>query len=73
MGLVYFVILTLLPIVFRELLQNSSDAASKTVEIHFETEAYLNRKKDENGQGTNEAWKLPDLKTTKVRMHTGFN
>ena len=31
------------PIVFRELLQNSDDAASKAVEIRFETKAYLDR------------------------------
>ena len=55
---------------FRELLQNSSDAASKTVEIHFETEAYLNYKKSENGEGPSGEWKLPDLKTAKVRSRS---
>ncbi len=35
--------------VFRELLQNSDDAGSKSVEIHFETQAYLNRRKEVNG------------------------
>ncbi|THH14700.1 hypothetical protein EUX98_g9575, partial [Antrodiella citrinella] len=54
--------------VFRELLQNSSDAASKRVEIHFETEAYLAHKNSENGEGPSGEWKLPDLKTTKVHQ-----
>ncbi|KAF8125469.1 hypothetical protein EV363DRAFT_1402460 [Boletus edulis] len=34
-----------IPSVFRELLQNSDDAQSHTVEIHFETAAYLDRRK----------------------------
>jgi hypothetical protein len=57
--------------VFRELLQNSDDASSSAVEIHFETEAYVKR----HGAGgaaesINEAAKLeklPDLKTAVVR------
>ena len=57
--------------VFRELLQNSDDAASRKVEIRFETEAYLARQgaKDENkptGE-VNGKLKLPDLKTALVR------
>lgn len=56
-------------IVFRELLQNSSDSGSKRVEIHFKTKSYLDRKTDEadaNTQGSEENWRLPDLKTTLV-------
>ncbi|KAH8102310.1 hypothetical protein BXZ70DRAFT_1017278, partial [Cristinia sonorae] len=58
--------------VFRELLQNSSDASSKTVEIHFETEAYLNHKKN-GGEGSSGEWKLPDLRTAKVHQWTFKN
>ena len=42
---------------FRELLQNSDDAEARSVEIRFETEAYLSR---ENG---NDLQHLPDLET----------
>lgn len=52
------------PVVFRELLQNSDDAASKSVEIHFDTQAYLDRKKA--GTPEDENWRLPDLKTDPV-------
>lgn len=60
---------------FRELLQNSDDAQSKTVEIHFETRDYLDNKSkigDPEGEGeaqqvTPGANPLPNLKTTLVR------
>lgn len=53
--------------VFRELLQNADDEEARSVEIRFETEAYLLREKgdglqsDEPAQGD-----LPDLKTATV-------
>ncbi|KAH8112414.1 hypothetical protein DFH11DRAFT_1607467 [Phellopilus nigrolimitatus] len=63
--------------VFRELLQNSDDAASKAVEIHFETQAYLDRKKGGLDGGGGEdgqiADKLPDLKTEHVIQWTFRN
>lgn len=54
---------------FRELLQNSDDAQSRTVEIRFETQSYLDRN---SGEGVNLSTSapeepLPDLKTTVVR------
>jgi hypothetical protein len=57
--------------VFRELLQNSDDAQSKAVEIHFETKQFIDRKNvasDINGTGGKENVKevLPDLKTALV-------
>jgi hypothetical protein len=36
--------------VFRELLQNSDDAGAHSVEIHFESEEYLSRKKNDDTQ-----------------------
>lgn len=56
--------------VFRELLQNSDDASSKSVEIRFETQAYIDRRKEapettDNG-ASQAADKLPDLKTELV-------
>jgi len=45
--------------VFRELLQNSDDAQSKTVEIRFQTQDFLD---GEHTAGSGRA--LPDLKTT---------
>ena len=60
--------------VFRELLQNSDDAASKAVEIHFETQAFIDRSKGLSANvdaGPNQVVdKLPDLKTEPVR-HVG--
>ena len=60
--------------VFRELLQNSDDASAKAVEIHFDTEAYVNRTNapaavaDGSQAGPSTALeKLPDLKTAVVR------
>jgi hypothetical protein len=55
--------------VFRELLQNSDDAQSKTVEIIFETRSYLDRN---TGEGVNSSTPapeepLPNLETTVVR------
>ena len=45
--------------VFRELLQNSDDAESKTVEIRFETENV--------GEGSSNESDLPNLKTINVQ------
>ncbi|KAF8581823.1 hypothetical protein K439DRAFT_1513339 [Ramaria rubella] len=45
--------------VFRELLQNSDDAASKAVEIRFETKTFLNRTE---GRDSEEAFGSLDLK-----------
>ena len=56
--------------VFRELLQNSDDAQSETVEISFETQAYLASKNKEQLGETKEITSgssLPDLKTSHVR------
>ncbi|KIP09762.1 hypothetical protein PHLGIDRAFT_102310 [Phlebiopsis gigantea 11061_1 CR5-6] len=63
--------------VFRELLQNSDDASSKTVEIHFETEAYAKRP-DQSAQdaldsASSISEKLPDLKTAVVHQWTFKN
>ncbi|KIJ65764.1 hypothetical protein HYDPIDRAFT_186930 [Hydnomerulius pinastri MD-312] len=55
--------------VFRELLQNSDDAGSSTVEIHFETAAYQGRAKEENTGPP----MLPDLKSTHVIQWTFRN
>ena len=59
---------------FRELLQNSDDASSSAVEIHFETEAYVHRRQtaslsssSDTPDDDDEAEKLPDLKTAIVR------
>ncbi|KAG8964407.1 hypothetical protein FRC03_001808 [Tulasnella sp. 419] len=54
--------------VFRELLQNSDDAAAKTVEIHFNTRAYLDRiesgnRPPEPAGPSSSPSKLPNLKT----------
>ncbi|KAI9511382.1 hypothetical protein F5148DRAFT_1172037 [Russula earlei] len=50
--------------VFRELLQNSDDAGSRSVEIRFETEEYMSREKDGDLPSDNlEQKDLPDLKT----------
>lgn len=60
------------PAVFRELLQNSDDASARAVEIHFETEAYLQRAKEGATAGadaTNAVTPLPDLKTAVVCNH----
>jgi len=52
--------------VFRELLQNSDDAEARSVEIRFETEAYLSR---ENG---NDPQHLPNLKTVVASVFLGL-
>ena len=76
-----------IPLVFRELLQNSDDAASRAVEIRFETKEYLNRMKtgkDAPGIEQEQAdetvhepsgteSKLPDLKTALVHQWTFRN
>ncbi|KAI0267320.1 hypothetical protein BC834DRAFT_981543 [Gloeopeniophorella convolvens] len=61
--------------VFRELLQNSDDAGARSVEIHFETEAYLNRQKpsDNHSDGPAEREELPNLKTAVVHQWTFKN
>lgn len=49
---------------FRELLQNSDDAAARSVEIRFETEDYLFRDEDEDTKSDDsEQENIPDLKT----------
>lgn len=69
----FVVIISIEPIsstVFRELLQNSDDASARAVEIHFETEAFLQRAKDGEdalADSTKAIALLPDLKTTHVR------
>ncbi|KIL68939.1 hypothetical protein M378DRAFT_21839 [Amanita muscaria Koide BX008] len=50
--------------VFRELLQNSDDAGSDAVEIHFETDDVS--KTESLGGNSEETVELPDLKTTNV-------
>jgi hypothetical protein len=51
-------------IVFRELLQNSDDAEARSVEIRFETEAYLSRENGDDLQSVKPLREnLPDLKT----------
>jgi hypothetical protein len=53
--------------VFRELLQNVDDAEARSVEIRFETEAYLSREKGDDVQSDEpERGDLPDLKTAVV-------
>lgn len=52
-------------------MQNSDDAQSKAVEIHFETQEYMNRK---NGTHTSvgveeNREQLPDLRTALVYVH----
>jgi hypothetical protein len=54
----------LFPSVFRELLQNSDDAESPTVEVHFETAAYLDRR--DRREEILDVPTLPDLKSTSV-------
>jgi len=50
--------------VFRELLQNADDAEARSVEIRFETGAYLYREKGDGIQSDNrEREDLSDLKT----------
>jgi hypothetical protein len=57
--------------VFRELLQNSDDAHSRAVEIHFETQGHIDRKNGKQSPGETsggtEKEVLPDLKTAFVR------
>jgi len=53
--------------VFRELLQNSDDAQSSAVELHFETEDYLRRKSNKDVLKSEDNLQFPDLKATQVR------
>ncbi len=50
------------------MLQNSDDAQSKAVEIHFETQDYVDRKEGKHVQQVpgGSTVELPDLKTTLV-------
>jgi len=57
---------SLLNTVFRELLQNSDDAGSRSVEIRFETEMHASREKGVNSQSDKLEQGLPDLKTAVV-------
>jgi hypothetical protein len=54
--------------VFRELLQNSDDAQSKSVEVRFQTREYVDRKTLES-KVEGEMKSLPDLKTTPVSFN----
>ena len=59
---------------FRELLQNSDDAAARSVEIRFETEKYLSRDEDEDTESDDsEQENLPDLKTAVACGFLSFN
>ncbi|KAJ8522756.1 hypothetical protein ONZ45_g741 [Pleurotus djamor] len=58
--------------VFRELLQNSDDAASTAVEIHFETDAYL-KKESADDAPVLSSTNPPDLKKTIVHQWTFKN
>ncbi|KAG6829550.1 hypothetical protein H0H92_004219 [Tricholoma furcatifolium] len=51
--------------VFRELLQNSDDAQATSVEIHFDTQAYIDSVSAERSEGGSSK-ALPDLKSTPV-------
>ncbi|EKM56817.1 uncharacterized protein PHACADRAFT_141759 [Phanerochaete carnosa HHB-10118-sp] len=64
--------------VFRELLQNSDDASSKAVEIHFESKAHISmggatEAQDAQGPGDGMPEKLRDLKTAVVHQWTFKN
>ena len=53
---------------FRELLQNSDDAGSRSVEIRFETEKYLSSEKSDKPQSDEfKQEDLPDLRTVAAR------
>ena len=52
--------------VFRELLQNSDDAGSRSVEIRFETKNHLSQEKGVDFQSGKHEPGLPDLKTAVV-------
>ena len=61
---------------FRELLQNSDDAGARSVEIRFETEAYLSRENGDDLQSDKskrEDLPVPDLKTAMARGLIVFN
>jgi hypothetical protein len=57
--------------VFRELLQNSDDAQATAVEIHFETQNFLDMKKGVGSLSSQEyaSGALPDLRTALVTCH----
>ncbi|KAG6857275.1 hypothetical protein H0H87_007108 [Tephrocybe sp. NHM501043] len=50
--------------VFRELLQNSDDAQATAVEIHFDTQAFIDKTEEQSESASSKM--LPDLKTTVV-------
>jgi hypothetical protein len=56
--------------VFRELLQNSDDAEARSVEIRFETHAYLSRENDHDLQS--DKYKREDLPDQKSAVACGF-
>ena len=56
-------------LVFRELLQNSADSGSKAVQVHFETQGYLDQQKEK--VPLSEDWRIPDFKTTLVWLISG--
>ncbi|KAG6862294.1 hypothetical protein C0995_015991 [Termitomyces sp. Mi166 len=57
--------------VFRELLQNSDDAQATAVEVHFDTQAFIDSAEGSLESGSSKA--LPDLKTTVVHRWTFRN
>lgn len=59
--------------VFRELLQNSDDAQATAVEIHFDTQKYLDGKSGSQVEGEFSKASLPDLKTILVHQWTFKN
>ncbi|KAG6908391.1 hypothetical protein DXG01_004820 [Tephrocybe rancida] len=50
--------------VFRELLQNSDDAQATAVEVHFDTQTFIDSSEKQSEGGSSKT--LPDLKTTSV-------
>ncbi|KAG5646295.1 hypothetical protein DXG03_003892 [Asterophora parasitica] len=59
--------------VFRELLQNSDDAQATAVEIHFDTQKFLDSRNGTQTEGEPLTGRLPDLKTTSVHQWTFKN
>jgi hypothetical protein len=62
--------------VFRELLQNSDDAQSTAVEIHFETQSFIDKRNGGNNleqQPLARRHVLPNLKTALVHQWTFKN
>ncbi|KAF5386054.1 hypothetical protein D9615_002424 [Tricholomella constricta] len=59
--------------VFRELLQNSDDAQATAVEIHFDTQRFLDGKNGSHTEREPQKGTFPDLKTTLVHQWTFKN